>query len=343
MIKGECRATAVGSFPQAEPAGALDMISEYLADIPVWPQLPNLSYNEGMCPQYSEGIPGVRIEASAKRIYVDTSCDFFGGIERFYEKYLSEDAGQFAISEDFAAGLHVFLKELPNKAGKSFAVKGHVTGPVTWGLTVPDNYKRATYYNDHLKDVIVKCIARKAQWQVEQLRKLNQNVIIFVDEPYLQSIGSSTISLQRDDVREKLDEVMAAIIDSGGVPGVHCCGNTDWSLMAATRVQILNYDAYEYGETIALYPNDIIAYIERGGNIAWGVVPASEKAMSENTDSIIMKFEAAVGGLVKQGCSKSFLTEQSFITPSCGVGSLPVSIAAHVMRLTSDVSAKLRG
>jgi methionine synthase II (cobalamin-independent) len=343
MIKPECRATAIGSFPQDNAADALALIQECLPAIPVWPQLPNVSFNEGMCPQCSEGIPGVEIAAAERRIWVDTSADFFGGIEKFYELFLAEDPELFAISPGFSAGVHAFLETMKNECAGAFAVKGHVTGPVTWGLTVPDENKRATYYNEHLKDVIVKCIARKAQWQVALLKVLNPNVIIFVDEPYLQSIGSSTIALQREDVKEKVDEVLDTIIAAGATPGIHCCGNTDWGFISQTATQILNFDAYEFGETIALYPKEIAAYIERGGIIAWGIVPSSEKVLSENADSIIKKFHVAADRLVTQGISKNTLLEQALITPSCGVGSLPIPVAECVMRLLKQVTDKMSG
>ncbi|MFA6449686.1 MAG: hypothetical protein WCX65_09470 [bacterium] len=343
MINPECRATAIGSFPHKDSEGALSLIRGCLTDIPVWPQLPNVSFNEGMCPQCSEGIPKVRIDAAERRIWVDTSDDFFGGIEKFYEHFLAEDPALFAITPDFSTGVHAFFDTMNDACAGAFAVKGHVTGPVTWGLTVPDEQKRATYYNEHLKDVIVKCIARKAQWQIERLKAMNPNVIIFVDEPYLQSIGSSTIALQRDDVREKINEVLDTIAAAGATSGIHCCGNSDWGFIAQTAVNILNFDAYEYGETIALYPKEIAEFIERGGVIAWGVVPASDKALTETADTIITKFHAAMARLVEQGISKEKLLEQALITPSCGVGSLPVNVAEGVMRLLKETSAKLRG
>ncbi len=342
-VNFECRATAIGSFPYENSESALDLIRENLKDIPVWPQLPKRGYKECMCPQYSEGVPGVSIDTDARRLWVDTTGDLLGDVEKFYEKFLAEDAALFGISEEYSAGFHSFVREFASAGGELFAVKGHVTGPVTWGLTVTDQDKKASYYNEFLKDCIVKGMMRKAQWQIDLLKRINPRVIIFVDEPYLQSIGSSTVSLDREDVGKSLEEVFDGIKAAGAIPGIHCCGNTDWGFIAETGVSIINFDAFEFGETMSLYPKPISAFLERGGNIAFGIVPSSNQALAETAESIVGKFRAVVSSLVKQGIPEERLLEQALITPSCGVGSLETETAEKAIVLNRMVSDILRG
>jgi hypothetical protein len=43
------------------------------------------------------------------------------------------------------------------------------------------------------------------------------------------------------------------------------------------------------------------------------------------------------------GVDPAILRRQSFITPSCGVGSLSLDLAKRVLALTRDLSAKIRG
>lgn len=339
-MKAQCKATAIGSFPHGTAADALALIRECLPDIPVWPQFPKLGYLEGMIPQFSEGIPGVRIDKRDHRIWVDTSGDFLALVEKFYEAYLAEDPALFAISKEYTAGFYSFIGEYAGT--RPAAVKGHVTGPVTWGLTVTDENKRAAWYNDHLKDCIVKCIARKAEWQIGLLGKISPDVIIFVDEPYLQLIGSSTLALQPGEVKERLDEVFGAILAAGGIPGIHICGNSDWGLIARTKVRIINFDAYEFGESISLYPNEIRSFVEGGGIIAWGIVPPSAKAMEETADSLVAKFRENTARLAKCGLSEELLFGNSLVTPGCGLGALPAEVAERAIRLTREVSEKLR-
>ena len=103
-------------------------------------------------------------------------------LESFYENYLSEELEPFAISAKYAQGLYALLErggDLKDLA----AIKGHVTGPISFGLQVTFEDKRAIIYDDALRDAMVKNIARKAAWQESLLKPICSETIIFVDEP----------------------------------------------------------------------------------------------------------------------------------------------------------------
>ena len=59
----------------------------------------------------------------------------------------------------------------------------------------------------------------------------------------MTSFGSAFVSISREKVIRMLNEVFSGI---SGLKGVHCCGNTDWSVLLATGLNILNFDAYNY-------------------------------------------------------------------------------------------------
>lgn len=341
-FRPECLPTAVGSLPHKDPAVAVDAVLQRLPEIPFWPQLPSRGFLENMCPMYSEGLPGARVDETERRIWVDTS-DLLGEMERLYERYLSEDLNYFHISSDYAAGLHEFIRRLNRLPSKPKLVKGHITGPITWGLTVTDANKRAAFYDEQLKDGIVKALARKAAWQVSELKEAGVPIILFIDEPYLQSVGSSFVSLQREEVIEKLNEVIAAAHEHGAYAGVHCCGNSDWGLIASSDVDILNFDAYGYGDTISLYPREVGALLERGGVIAWGIVPASAEVMNETAEGLVARFREVVKRLAEKTISEDRILAASLITPSCGGGSLSVAEAERMLELAHGVSDILRG
>ncbi len=73
----------------------------------------------------------------------------------------------------------------------------------------------------------------KASWQEKELRQISKNTIIFVDEPYMSSFGSAFVPLSREKVVSLLEEVFGGI---SGLKGVHCCGNTDWSVLLGTSL-----------------------------------------------------------------------------------------------------------
>ncbi len=142
-------------------------------------------------------------------------------------------------------------------------VKVQTTGPLSVGLSIVDEKKRAIYYNAEFVDVVVKALAMKCRWQIRKFQPFAEKVICFVDEPILSAFGSSTyVSVTRDDTVAKLGEVIETVHAEGALAGVHCCGNTEWSILIDAGVDIVNFDAFDYGDTILLYPEAMKALPE---------------------------------------------------------------------------------
>jgi methionine synthase II (cobalamin-independent) len=332
-FQAELRSLAAGSLPHADPAVACRLALSTL-DIPTWPQLPRRSFLENMYVQFSERFPGVVV--NSEQIYLDRDQDLDPDLEKLYIAYLMNDLEHATISPDYAAGLHCFLelngKQLP-------MVKGQVTGPVSWGLMVADQNRKPVLYDDVLAEAVASHLRLKATWMEQELRKLSPQTIVFVDEPYMSSFGSAFMSLNRDQVTALMEEVFAGI---EGLKGVHCCGNTDWSLLLSTTVDILNVDAYTYADSLALYPDEVVAFLERGGNIAWGIVPASAQVFEETVDSLVDRFNEALGLLTAKGLHLDDLLASALVMPSCGCGSLTVETAERVLELTGEVARALQ-
>jgi methionine synthase II (cobalamin-independent) len=329
-------ATAVGSMPHVDPQKACSLVLTHLPEIPAWPQLPKRSFNENMYVQFSEGFPGVVVEE--ERIWVDRSRDLNKPLENLYAAYLENQIEKYAIGPDYAAGLQVFLKEVGKISPK--AVKGQVTGPISFGLTVTDQNRRPLLYDEVLADAIAKHLRLKAAWQEKALRSVWPNTIIFVDEPYLTSLGSAFVSFPKEQVVTLIDEVLGGI---SGLKGIHCCGNTDWSVLLQTSLDILNFDAYNYGESISLYPEEVKNFLERGGVIAWGIVPNSEdNTAKETAASLLDRLVETMGLLSKKGVNYDTIKSQCLITPSCSLASMSPEAAASALEITAHVSAEFR-
>ncbi|TET49654.1 MAG: methionine synthase [Anaerolineales bacterium] len=331
-----CRATGVGSTPHTDANAAVEFILQTFGDIPFWPQLPRRAFVESMYAQYSERLPGVRFED--EKITIQLGDGWLEEAEEFYAAFLEEDPGRFALSAEYAAGLHGLIEAGPLDG--AWAVKGHVTGPISFGLQVTDQDRRPSLYDDMMRDVIVKNALRHAQWQEKELRALCPRTIVFLDEPFLSMVGSAYASLPREQVVASLEEVLSGV---EGWTGAHCCANTDWSLLLETSVDILSFDAYEYAETVALYPDELRVFLDRGGVLAWGVVPSSGDA----TETITLEearnvFEKALVLFERKGFDRDQLLAQSLITPACGTGTLSVPVAERILSLTRRLSDSVR-
>jgi hypothetical protein len=318
--------TGIGSLPLVDPDEACRLVLKTF-DIPFWPQLPRTSFLELMVPQFSEGMPFVTVDPTKETILVTRKET--DDLDRFYETCKAEC--RIAISDDYARGLHAFLKLI---RGKSFpALKGHITGPLTFTLSLKDGEGRLVYFDEELRQIALMLLQAKARWQIDQLRAHTEHVFIFIDEPILAALGSSTyLSVSREETLRLLSETAGAISDAGGIPGIHCCANADWALVIESGVKVLSFDAYNYFDNLFIYHDEIRAFLERGGYLAWGIVPTTDAIGGETPESITnafhKKFKALSGHI-----PEDILRSQSILTPSCGTGSRSVNETIKIFQL----------
>ncbi len=329
-----CLPTAIGSMPHTDPDEACSVILKYLPDIPVWPQLPKRSSRESMVAQCSEGFPGIVIYGD--KIRIERSAGFESELEQIYIDSEEDSAGQYGISAEYAAGLAAFL----SRAAGSRMVKGQVTGPVTWGLTVTGEDGLGILYDDTLAEAASRFLRLKASWQENELRGITPDTIVFIDEPHLVSLGSVFAPIPEEKVPALLDEVFRGI---KGVKGLHCCGNSDWSALLETDLDILSFDAYNYASSLAAHSDRVKAFLERGGSIAWGIVPGDEDALAhESQSSLRDRLEDSMAMFTRDGIRFRQIVTQGLITPSCGLASLSPGAADRALELTAGLSRDLR-
>ncbi len=331
-------------MPLKDPAAACDFILQTVPEIPFWPQLPNTDYREQMEIQYCEGMPCVVLDDEKRRMYFDLSGDFTSDLEKFYENVVTENLDYFKISPEFSRGIYEMEEKLSRIDRSSIKYfKNQVTGPITFGLNRVDENKRSIYYNDIFRDVAVKGIVMKTRWLLNKFKPFGFEQICFIDEPIFSAFGSSTyVSVQRADCVGHLREVVDTVHQEGALAGSHCCGNTEWTILIDAGVDIISFDAYEYGETIGYYADRINEFLKKGGVLAWGIVPTSEKIYDENPKSIVGKLEQLIENLSGKGIDKNLIREQCLLTPSCGTGSRSPELSEKTFNCLAEVSRLLR-
>lgn len=340
----------IGSVPMKDHNAATKLVMEYVAEIPLWVQLPAYK-EEGMVAQFLPGMPGIVDEDD--RTFIDSAGEGFDEeVLHFYEDYLMITEGgadiagsRFEVSEKSAKGFYELIKQVKASPEKIIAVKGQITGPVTFATGTTDREGRAIFYDDQLRDIAVKQLAMKAGWQTKELSRLGFPVIIFFDEPGLAGFGSSAfLTITKEDVTEAIGELIQAVHAEKGLAGVHVCANTEWDLLLDSELDIISFDAYSYFDKFILYGDKIKAFIDKGGILAFGIVPTSntEDIDKESAESLAEKWEEQAAQLKEIGIDRAKVLEHTLITPSCGTGSLPFDSALRVLELTKDVSKILR-
>ena len=349
-FRPNCLPTLIGSLPLDDHNEACALVFEHAPDIPIWVQLPVFK-QEGMLRQFLPGMPGFTLEQ--EKAYINkTGENFDAEMLAFYEDYMAVVEGEKTLSEsrfkltpETAKGFFTLLDRLKRIEGRPKAVKGQITGPITFTTGISDQDGRAIFYDDQLRDAAVKLLALKAQWQVREFKPMGCPAIVFFDEPALAGFGSSEfISISREDIAACFSEVFAAVHAEGALAGVHVCANTDWSLLLDSDVDIINFDAYAYIDRFILYPKLIRQFINSGRILAWGIVPTlnKEDIESETVDSLMKAWREKTEQIESLSIDRQSLMAQSMITPSCGAGLLSLASARKVLSLTKQLSDRIR-
>lgn len=327
--------TGIGSLPHHSARDAASLVLDSF-DIPFWPQLPGLSFKELMIPQYSEGLPFLKIDAQKESLWIERNSS--DELERFYESWT--DQSRIAISQDYAQGMYAFLRAVRTR---SFPyLKGHVTGPLTFTLGLKDHTGKPAYFDEEFREISLMLLKAKTRWQIDQIRQHTQEVIIFIDEPILSALGSSGyLGVSEAETSRLLKELIDVIRGEGGISGIHCCGNADWPLVVNCGPDIINFDAYDYAETLALYPEEFSAFLAKGGYLAWGIIPTSDAIGAETPESIKIRFEKGIKQL-SRNIPEDLLMSQLLLTPSCGTGARTVEETLKVFQLLMRLKEEYR-
>ena len=349
LSKLKLNCLAIGSLPHDNLNKAMSLVEECFYNIPFWPQLTKINKNEDMIIQFLENMPSFFIGKD----YLDTEYDeFFEDLEKFfmdYEEILSDISSpaldRYKVSQEFSSSFQEFIK-LIKKYKPDFA-KGQIVGPFTLATTLVDKDGKCAFYDETLREIIVKTLTLKALWQIKEIKCANPDTtpIIFIDEPSISQLGTSAfVTISQDEVLAMFKEVSDVIQSAGALSAIHCCGKCDWSVPIQSGVNIINLDAYSFAQNLSLFKDDVKHFLQKGGKIAWGIVPTLDKEalQAANPDVLQQKFTNAIKFLADKGIDEKLIIANSMISPSCGAGSLSEKLAEKAMNLTRDLSEILK-
>ncbi len=332
----------MGSLPHTSPLSAVQLILDSLEGAPHPPQLPFADPREQMWIQFSEGLPRFRVNVETLSYSFDTSGDPFPEVEEFYSRYLAVTEGgsaeDFDIGPEYGQGIRLFRDRIQREGAKRPLIKVQVTGPLSFALTVADENKRPIFYHSMFKDVAIKGIGLKAVRLLELFQPLAENVVVIFDEPSLSAYGSSAfLGVSKADVIESLDEVISLVAERGGIPGVHCCGNTDWGLLMETSARVINFDAVDYMDTMAIYGPQVNRFLSRGGVLSWGAVSNTPRIEKETASEVIERIKSGMRSLEAVGVDRDALAARIMVTPACGCAGLTQAQAEKVYRVLTEL------
>jgi len=213
-------ATGIGSMPFKEAAPAIAVIRQHLPFVPHWPQLPRRGDQEGLIFQAFRCL----VDTGLLKVHEDearfdtTAHDWPERLTAFYTICLAAEQGtaeameHFAFGSDGAAGFHTFIDDLKADPAAVRFIKGQVVGPLTMGFQLKDGEGNLAFYDEQLRDLVIRTLALHAGWQCLRLAEAGLPVILFIDDPTVAAYGTHAhISLTKEMILESLDQIIGAI------------------------------------------------------------------------------------------------------------------------------------
>jgi methionine synthase II (cobalamin-independent) len=330
--------TGIGSLPYPDPEEALDLIFNYCPEVPFWPQLPKRDAREGMVAQFLQGMPCLGIKD--KGLFFDPSRKD-QELEKFYGHILEEDLDYFKITPEYAAGLYGFYQRLQHFDLKGIKyLKCHLTGPFTFAASFKGASGAALLYDSVFMQAIIKGLAMKASWQIKLFQEFAKPIILFIDEPYLGCFGSGFTPVTREAVVRGLKDFTETINPQAALLGVHCCGNTDWSIFTdVPGIKVINFDAFSYQDKFVLYAENLAGFLVQGGMICWGIAPTQEYDGTQAPQELVERLNQGLNRLISRGIAEDLLRAKMILSPACGLGSLDSARAEGIFRLLTQAAA----
>ena len=208
-------------------------------------------------------------------------------------------------------------------------------------MQVVDTEKRPIYYDAQLADMLAKMLALKARWCEDEMKARTgvTETLIVLNEPYLASLGSSVVPVDKETVIAGWHDIASLV--KGGL-GVHCCSNTDWGFVMDLNPAVISLDAYTTAKEFLLYGDAIAAYFERGGVVAWGIVPADYRVFSKETVASLFERYKTIRAELSTRVNPALFDRQSLITPSCGIRFADRNGAMEIMKAAAAISSMVK-
>lgn len=289
------------------------------------------------------GMPCLVIDSQRRRLYFDISPSREEELVQFYDRYVAQDIEYWAISPQESKGMLEMLDLLRARQSKQLKlVMCGAPGPFTLGYSITDKEGAPCLFNDTLRDILIKQLGMKVTWMERKIRQELSSIetAVEIGEPTLAIFTSAVGTGNKEDIQQWLNETLVQV---EGLKGFHCCANADWTIILDANIDYLHFDAYQFGEKLALYPEGVNRFLKKGGMIMWGIVPNTNDGLAcESLDSLEKKLELVLNGMANAGVDNRLLVERSFVSTCCDTSNMSPEMAEKAFQITTQLSERMR-
>lgn len=312
-------ATGIGSLPHRNAQEAAEFALRMTPELPCIPTLPKRSPAEGMIAQAVVGIQGISVGQYGSLLVDADRVD--------PQAPVTTDVQHGAFS-----GLRAFLEVAQGREG---SVKWQFTGPVTLGSALLRAGVPADIAFDVAMNTVRSHLASIHDLIGQQLPGCSQ--VVFIDEPDLGWLMHESFPIAPESAIDLMSGALA-VIEGRATMGLHSCSTVDPAILAAAGPAILSLPV---SSKLSAHAGALSGFLDRGGVIAWGVVPSHGPVMA-SAERSWKKLTALWCELVQGGCDAMQLRQQSLVTAACGLANHTETTADIVGAQVRDIGERVR-
>lgn len=282
------------------------------------------------------GFPGLTLERERGSVVSGAAERELG---RVGLAYLRGERAAGAPPPEQAAAVAELVRQLEQPRGA--VVRAEISGPISLALQLVDEHERPLAYDPAMREALAQHVSLRAAWLREQIGAHAGAAVICLDEPFLDATASPFSPIDEADGVALLAQTLA---DTPPPRGLCLPGTPNWAAILALPADLIFFDAYEHGAGLIQAAGAVAGYLERGGVIAWGVVPNEPAALAqEQAETLARRFESTVEYLAAaSGVDPERIRAAALISTSGGLAHLPPALASQAAALCGDVSSHLR-
>ncbi|MGE3853085.1 MAG: hypothetical protein AB7K09_15180 [Planctomycetota bacterium] len=264
--------TGFGTLPQELPEDALEIVRTCTPDLPWWPQLPSHCALESPVYTVLDALrPFLLIDAENARIEVRP--DRFDEMLTFLELGDADipdlpDGTMPLMLDAFAAGRFPLAR----------AVKSQILGPLSLALIVAHPDGVPLLARPACVEALGRYVSHLAWQQIRRLRQCGVPVLLYVEEP---ALGMLEVAPRMDEWIAPLHDTIQHIRDLGALVGLQFGVRYGPHTALAAKPDIISVEP-----CLSVYSADHLRglrhFVEDGGLVSFGIVPACGLAMPHN-------------------------------------------------------------
>ena len=335
----------LGVLPYESVEPATRMMVKLFEKIPYCPFFSKITKDETLLTASLRKIPGISV--TDKNIsFNPTSATYNQALAKLDKAFVHPKkdlllpyAMQCVFSEKFFSIIKKY--ESPNAIV-------NIIGPYTLAQILKSLSSELVITDKNFRKLVIQAVSVKVLATIEKIKEASSKTqpIVILEEYLLGGLG--TIKRENEEITSELvtsmlTRVVEKIKEAGALVAVRCSEKCDWQVPINAGIDIIIFDAYNNPNNLSIFPDQIIDFINRGGKIAWGIVPTTTESIVRNidTESIFKRLIVTMNGLVESGVPHKLVYDSAIICPQGDTGHLPIIFAEKVLLMLVNLARKI--